>query len=121
MFADKDENPYSYPVYSRSFRLFLGSLSNDDGDGKDNGNGKIFKSIRSILAEQQLWHTSRFFVHFFYISLHDLNVKVPIISRFVKHGNTRRFFFFSSTLKQSFRIIQRQKKLPTFDELNEME
>ena len=42
VFAAKDENPYSYPVCSRSFRLFLGSLSNDDGydNDNDNDNGK---------------------------------------------------------------------------------
>ena len=61
---------------------------------------------------------------FLYISLpslHDYEVKAPNFTfcEGREHKATT-FCFFSCTLTQSFRI-QRQKNMPTFDELHEME
>ena len=56
----------------------------------------------------------------------DANIKYAVSAdrdscgRFVENVNTRESPFFSSTLIKSFRISL-QKKLPTFDGLNEME
>ena len=84
-----------------------GSLSNDDGDGNENGK-------KAIGSDWQNNHTSL-------PSLHDYNVKVPNLTfcRGREHKTTT-FFFFSWTFIQSYRI-QLQKKLPAFDELNELE
>ena len=58
---------------------------------------------------------------FLYISLpslQDYEVKAPNFTFFELKATT--VFFFSCTLTQSFRI-QRQKHMPTFDELHKME
>ena len=62
------------------------------------------------------------FLHNSLPSLHDYEVKAPNFTFCGRreHKATTSFFFSCTTLKQSFRI-QRQKKLPTFDELHEME
>ena len=74
------------------------------------------KSNKFILAKQQLYTASRFFVHFL-ASLQDCDVKLPNFTR-LRYGvgkhNTKIFFFFFQTLILSFRI-QPQKSLPTFD------
>ena len=86
--------------------LFVGSLNNDDDAVNENGK----KKNRFWLAKQQLCTcTSRFFVHF---------LAVVVSSRTGTQATT--FLFFSWTFIQSFRI-QLQTKLPTFDELIEME
>ena len=62
---------------------------------------------------------------FLYISLpslDDYDVKMPSLT-FLEDVNTKTktFFFFSFTLMQSFRNQLQKKKMPTFDELNELE
>ena len=53
-------------------------------------------------------------------SLHDYDVKMPNLTFCGGREHiTMTFFFFSWTSIQSFRV-KRQKKLPTFDEVNEM-
>ena len=86
------------------------TLSKDDGDSNETG---------KETAKQQLI-TSRF-VYFSLPWLHDYEVKAPNFTfcEGREHKATT-FFFFSCTLTQSFRI-QRQKNMPTFDELHEME
>ena len=82
----------------------IGSLSNDDGDGNENGKKAVGLD----------WKNNNF-------ARHDYVVKVPNFT--VCRGRERKttaFFFFSWTLIESFRI-QLQKKLSTFDELNEVE
>ena len=77
-----------YPVICK---LLLGSLSNDHGDGNQNGKN-------SIGLQQQNNNFARA-SRFLYISLprqHDYNVKLKcLISRFVKDGNTRQRLSFS--------------------------
>ena len=72
----------------------LGSITNDDADGKENGK----KAIIARLQRESAW--------------------IHVLSRTGTQDNN--FLFFSWTLIQSFRI-QLQKHLPTFDEVNEME
>ena len=69
------------------------------------------KGNRVRLAKQQLCTFITLFVHF-----------VAVVARLQREREykTTTFFFFFLTLIQSFRI-QLQKKLRTFDELNEME
>ena len=91
------------------------SLRNQDGDGNE-------YSKKEIDLDKQ---NNNFVVTLFYTFLCRRCTTTTwncLISRFVEDGNkkTKTFFFFSSTLMQSFRI-QLQKNLPTFDELNEME
>ena len=76
------------------------------------------KSNRFILAKQQ--HHAFLFISLFCRSCTTTTWKC-LISRFVEDGYTRQqlCFFFSWTLRPSFRI-QLQKNLLTFDELNEM-
>ena len=61
-----------------------------------------------------------FFLYISLPSLHDYDLKVP---NFTFYGEREHkiitFFFFSSTSIQTFKL-QRQKKSPTFDKLNEM-
>ena len=61
------------------------------------------------------------FLHISLPSLHYYDVKVPDFTfSGGREYDTTTFFFFSWTSVQSFRI-QLKKKLPAFDELNEME
>ena len=80
------------------------SLSNDDGDGNEKGKKAIGLD----------WQNKC-------ITLFSTLVKVPNLTfcRGREHKTTT-FFFFSWTFIQSYRI-QLQKKLPAFDELNELE
>ena len=94
--------------------LIIGSLSNDDGDVKENANNAIGLDWQS----NNFARASRFFVHFFAV-VARLQRESAYFVEWREH-KTRTFFFFSWTLIQSFRI-QLQKNLPTFDELNEME
>ena len=75
----------------------LGSLSNDDGDGKENG----IKAIGLDWQNNNFARASRFFLPL----LHDYNVKVPNFTlwRGREHKATT-IFFFSWTSIQSFRI-----------------
>ena len=88
----------------------LGSLSNDNGDGNENGRRqkKNFARVSRVL----------------YISLPslpDYNVKLPIFTFCGgrEHKTTIFFFFFWNSI-HSFRI-QLQKNSPLFAGLNEME
>ena len=61
----------NYPT-ENLYAIEIGNLSNDDGDGNENGK----KYNRFVLAKHQLARTS----HVFYISVHSLNdfdVKLP--------------------------------------------
>ena len=54
-------------------KVLLGSLSNDNGDGNQNGK----KAIDLDSKTKTFALASRFFVHFFKPPLHDYNVKMP--------------------------------------------
>ena len=100
------------------WKLSIGirSLCNDDGDLNENGK----KAIGLDWQDNNFAHASCFFCTFL-PSLHDYDVKRPNSTFFGEHEyKTTTFLFFSWTSIQSFRI-QLQKKLPTFDELNETE
>ena len=75
----------------QSLRL-LGSLSNDDGDGNEDGK----KAIGLDWQNNNSARASRFFVHFFAVvaRLRRENAYV-ISSRFVEDGNTKQQFSFS--------------------------
>ena len=79
----------------------LGSLRNDDDDGNENGN----KAKGLDKQNNNFARASRPFLYIYLPSLHDYNYD---------------FFYFLFLLMESLRI-QLQKKLPIFDELNEME
>ena len=81
----------------------LMSLSNDDGDGNENGK----KSKTTTL------HVHHAFLYISLPSVHDYDVKMP---NFTFCGEREH----KTTTLQSFRI-QLQKKLAIFDKLNEME
>ena len=87
-------------------------LSNDDGDVNKNGK-------KSLGLDWQNNNSAR--AHCKLPSLHDYDVKIPNFTfcEGFKHKTTT-FFLFSWTSIQSLRI-QLRKKLPTLDELNEME
>ena len=96
--------------------LLLGSLSNDDADGNENG-----KKAKGLISKTTTLHVHHaFFVHFFAVvaRLQRESAWIHVLSRTGTQDNN--FLFFSWTLIQSFRI-QLQKHLPTFDEVNEME
>ena len=66
-------------IYSQSlvnyipvFFLSLGSLSNDDGDGNENG-----KKVIGLDSETTTLHVHHSFLYISLPSLHDYNVKVP--------------------------------------------
>ena len=94
----------------------IGSLSNDDGDGKENSK----KLIEFNWQNNNFARASRFFVHTYFLAVvaRQQSEKVPDFTfcRGREHKTTT-FLFFSWTLIQSFRI-QLQKNLPTFGELN---
>ena len=95
----------------------IGSLSNDEGDVKDSGKTAIDLDWQNNNSAR----ASRFFVHSLPF-LHDYDVnRMPIFTNCGgrEHKRTTMFFFSWSSV-HSFRI-QLQKKLPAFDELNEME
>ena len=110
--ANLISNPEIYrEVFWRCYAtLFIGELKQRERQ----------KNNSFILAKQQQ-QLCTCICTFSLPSLHDQNVKMPNFTfcRGREHTTTT-FFFFSRTLIQSFRI-QLQKKLPTFDELNEME
>ena len=87
-------------------------LSKDDGDVNKNGK-------KSLGLDWQNNNSAR--AHCKLPSLHDYDVKIPNFTFCggLKHKTTT-FFLFSWTSIQSLRI-QLRKKLPTLDELNEME
>ena len=96
--------------------MTIGSLSNDDADGNENGK----KAIGLISKTTTLHVHHAFFVHFFAViaQLQCESAWIHVLSRTgTQHNN---FLFFSWTLTESFRI-QLQNHLPIFDEVNEME
>ena len=106
----KEEFPYTAAIVSIN-RCF--SLSNDDGDVNKN----VTKATGLDWQNNNFARASRFYVHFFsLLSLHDYDVKLPNFTFFEgREHRTTTFYLFSWT------SIQPQKKLPTFDEMNEME
>ena len=91
----------------------IGSLSNDDGDGKENSK----KLIEFNWQNNNSARASRFFVHTYFLAVVARQQReVPDFPRGREHKTTT-FLFFFWTLIQSFRI-QLQKNLPTFGELN---
>ena len=75
-----------------SFPCLLGSLSNDDGDGNENGK-------RATELDQQNDNFARAFHAFLYTSLpslHDYDVEMPnfAFSGELEHKATTSFFFF---------------------------
>ena len=94
-------------LHKRWRYMIIGSLSNDDGDGNENGK----KAIGFTLAKKQLCTCITLFCTF-------LCRDFTLCGR-REHKTTTLFFFFWSLI-QSFRV-QLQKKSPTFDELIEME
>ena len=95
----------------------IGSLSNYDGDVNEKGK-------KVIGLDWQNHNFARFITLFLYItlsSLHDNDMKMPNFTFCGERDHkTTTLFLFSWTSIQSFKI-QLQKKLPTFDELNQME
>ena len=68
--------------------VLLGILSNDDGDGNDNGNEKVKKTI-GLWSKTTILHM----YHAFLPSLHDYDVKC-LITRFMEDVNKGCYFFF---------------------------
>ena len=95
----------------------IGSLSNDDGDGKENSK----KLIEFNWQNNNSARLSRFFGHTYFLAVvaRQQREKVPdfTFSRGREHKTTN-FLFFSWTLIQSSFLIFSKKKLPTFGELN---
>ena len=100
----------------RGAQRSLGSLSNDDADGNENGK----KAIGLISKTTTLHVHHAFFVHFFAVVARQQRESawIHVLSRTGTQNNN--FLFFSWTLIQSFRI-QLEKHLRTFEEVNEME
>ena len=92
----------------------LESSRDDDGDG--NGDENVRTAIGLDWQNNNFAHASRCFLYFFAVTARLRRETALTFCGGRKHMITT-FFFFSI---QSFRI-QLQKKLPTFDELNEME
>ena len=88
-----------------------GNLSNDDGDGNEDGK----KAIELDWQNNNFTRPSHLYISL--PSLHDYIMKLSVISRFVDATWTQATInaFFSWILIQSFRI-QRQKNSPTSDE-----
>ena len=107
---------WSLLYFSSPTKPTLGSLSNDDADGNENGK----KAIGLISKTTTLHVHHAFFVHFFAVvaRLQRENAWIHVLSRTGTQDNN--FLFFSWTLIQSIRI-QLQKHLSTFDEVKEME
>ena len=74
----------------------LGSLSNDGGDGSENGK----KAMGLDWQNNNFARASRFFVHFFSV-LHDYNVKVPTFTFCRERGHKTTTFFSFSELSYS--------------------
>ena len=98
--------------------LNIGGLSNDDGDGNDNG--------KKGLAKKQLCTCSTLFCTLIsFQSLDEYDVKLP---KFMfcggRENKTTTFFSFPDIRCSPLELSQLQKKWPTFDNinlLNEME
>ena len=94
----------------RSRRLEVtGNLSNDDGEGNENGK----KAIGLSSQNNNFARASRFFVHFLVhvVVARQRNVKAPQDNDFLIL-----FLNFDTVISNST-----PKKLPTFDELNKVE
>ena len=96
----------------------IGSWTNDDGDINENGK----KAISVDWQNNSSARASHFFSTFLCHHCTTTMWKCLIFSRFMEDVNTTQWlsFSFSWTSIQSLRI-QLQRKLPTFDQLNEME
>ena len=79
------------------------------------------KSNRFRISKTTTLHVHQAFLYISLPSLHDYDVEMPNFTFCgEREHKTTTLFFFCRTLIQSFRI-QLQKKLPTFDKLDEME
>ena len=79
---------YHYGPY---LKLMLWSLSNVDGDGKENGK----KNNRSRLAKQQLCSFITLFLHFFAVTARLRRKMSNFTARGGLEHKTTTFFFFS--------------------------
>ena len=77
--------------------VIIGSLSNDDGDGNENGK----KSNRFRLAKQQLLQVHHAFLHICLPSLLDYDVKLPNFAFYGGPKHKRTIFFFFCELRYS--------------------
>ena len=99
--------------------LNIGSLSNDDGEGNDNG------KIKGLAKKQLCTCSTLFCTLISFQSLDEYDVKLP---KFMfcggRENKTTTFFSFPEIRCSPLELSQLQKKLPTFDNinlLNEME
>ena len=112
-FQEKKRSFHTLLQLFPSIDASLGSLSNDEGAVNKN----VTKATGLDWQNNNFARASRFFVHFFSLpSLHDYEVKLPNFTFFEgrEHRTTAFYLFFWIS-------IQPQKKLPTFDEMIEME
>ena len=100
----------------------IGTLRSNDADGKRQ---RLSFISLTVLGFAYIWHVHHAFLYISLSSLHDYNVKVPrmcLISRFVEDENTRQKLSFQYFLELSpFEFRSTPKKMPIFDEGNEME
>ena len=91
----------------------MGSLSNDDGDGNENGK----KAIGLLWQNNNFARASRFFVHFLAVvaRLRHETVSVSESARRVEYVNATPNFFLEMVLSDS----NPENYSPTFDKLNE--
>ena len=104
-------------VFTRVAIVTLGSLSNDDSDVNENDKKAIVLDWQNDNSSR----ASRFFVHYFGVTarLRRETAQFHVLSRTRTQDNNFIFLFLNYDSLLEFN--QRQKKLPPFDELNEME
>ena len=91
--------------FTISFLVTIGSLSNDNGDGSENGK----KAVGLDRQNNNFARASRFLVHFFAVTTRLYHMKVPNFTFFGGPENSREtFLFFSSISIQSFIINSRK-------------
>ena len=89
---------YNTPLPTQSIlassHLTIGRLSNDDGDGKENG-----KKTIGLIGKTTTLHVHHAFLYISLPSLHDYNVKVPNFTFCRGREQTATTFFFFSELR----------------------
>ena len=91
--------------FTISFLVTIGSLSNDNGDGSENGK----KAVGLDRQNNNFARASRFLVHFFAVTTRLYHVKVPNFTFCGGREHSREtFLFFSSISIQSFIINSRK-------------
>ena len=81
---DKQQRQNAWMLHRRDA---IGSLSNDNADGNENGKKGI-----GLISKTTTLHVHHAFLYISLPSLHDYNVKVPILPN---DGNTRQELSFS--------------------------